>query len=247
MKKDCRILAFDTALQGCSVSFYDAGTQDVFHETAAMERGQAEQLVPMIERVMRAAGRKHADIDALCVTVGPGAFTGIRLAFSAARGMALALEIPVIGLTTFDVLAAQYFSGDKERTGSDLCFLLETKRSDYYAQFFARDEKPQSAPFVGVGASIMDMMKGKRITIAGDAAIRFHKEQEGAAAFSMAAGFELPDPRVMARLAAEIYVNTDDVTGLPPPQPLYLRGADVTQPKSEKRRIEQSLTSFSSS
>jgi len=238
MKKDCRILAFDTALQGCSAAFYDAGTQDTFHEMAAMERGQAEHLVPMIERVMQAAGRKHAELDALCVTVGPGAFTGIRLALSAARGMALALEIPVIGLTTFDVLAAQYFSGDNERTGSDLCFLLDTKRSDYYAQFFAHDAKPQSAPFVGAGASIMDMMEGKNITLAGDAAVRFHREQEGAAAFSVMAGFDLPDPRVMARLAADLYAGAGGVAGLPLPQPLYLRGADVTQPKSEKRRIE---------
>lgn len=236
MKKYCRVLAFDSALQGCSAAFYDSGTQETFHEIVVMERGQAEHLVPMIERVMRAAGRKHTDLDALCVTVGPGAFTGIRLALSAARGMALALEIPVVGLTTFDVLAAQYFSGSSKN--ADLCILLETKRSDYYAQFFAHDAKPQSAPFAGGGASIMDMMEGKNIVLAGDAVVRFHREQEGAAAFSVAAGFDLPDPRVMARLAADFYAGADDVLGFPPPEPLYLRGADVTQPKSEKRCIE---------
>lgn len=240
MNGNCRILAFDTALQGCSAAFYDSGTQDTFHETVAMERGQAEQLVPMIERVMRTAGREYDELDALCVTVGPGAFTGIRLALSAARGMALTLNIPVIGLTTFDVLAAQYFSGENDHTESDICFLLDTKRSDYYAQFFARDTKPQSAPFAADGGSIMEkMMEGKNIALAGDAAVRFHRELEGGAAFSMAAGLDLPDPRVMARLAADIYADADDVSCLPMPQPLYLRGADVTQPKSEKRRIEQ--------
>ena len=80
-----RILAFDTALFSCSVACYEQGGAVAVSNTLAMQRGQAEQLMPMIERVMVQAGWSYNDIDMLAVTKGPGAFTGVRI------GMATAL------------------------------------------------------------------------------------------------------------------------------------------------------------
>ncbi len=70
-----------------------------------MTRGQAERLMPLVEEALAEAGIGWGDLVRIGVGVGPGNFTGIRIAVSAARGLALALEIPAIGVTGFEVIS----------------------------------------------------------------------------------------------------------------------------------------------
>lgn len=70
-----------------------------------MTRGQAERLLPLLEDVLAEAGIVWGDLARIGVGVGPGNFTGIRIGVSAARGLALALEIPAIGITGFQVIS----------------------------------------------------------------------------------------------------------------------------------------------
>ncbi|WP_420916444.1 tRNA (adenosine(37)-N6)-threonylcarbamoyltransferase complex dimerization subunit type 1 TsaB [Pseudophaeobacter leonis] len=65
-------------------------------------RGQAERLMPLLEEILTEAGVTWSDLDAIGVGVGPGNFTGIRIAVSAARGLALGLGIPAVGISGFD-------------------------------------------------------------------------------------------------------------------------------------------------
>jgi tRNA threonylcarbamoyl adenosine modification protein YeaZ len=71
-----------------------------------MKRGQAERLMPLLEEVLLAGGASWAALDRIGVGIGPGNFTGIRISVSAARGLALGLNIPAIGVSGFDSLAA---------------------------------------------------------------------------------------------------------------------------------------------
>ena len=71
-----------------------------------MTRAHQERLAPMAGEVMAAAGVAFADLDAVAVTVGPGSFTGLRVGLAFAKGLALALEIPCIGVGTLAALAA---------------------------------------------------------------------------------------------------------------------------------------------
>jgi len=73
-------------------------------ETGA--RGHAERLVPLLEATLAEAGWAWSSIDRLAVAVGPGSFTGVRLAVAAARALALALDRPVVPVTTLAALAA---------------------------------------------------------------------------------------------------------------------------------------------
>src|SRR5262245_14945483 len=99
------ILAFDTALAAITAAVRrDGGV--AARAQHMMERGQAEHLVPVIDTVMSEAGITFDQLDRIAVTVGPGSFTGVRVALATARGLALARRIPVIGLTTGEVLAA---------------------------------------------------------------------------------------------------------------------------------------------
>ncbi|WP_424927394.1 tRNA (adenosine(37)-N6)-threonylcarbamoyltransferase complex dimerization subunit type 1 TsaB [Amaricoccus tamworthensis] len=98
------ILAFDTTAARCAAALVHGDTT-LFQISEAMKRGQAERLVPMLEETLVEAGRKWSDIDGLAVLTGPGNFTGIRLSVATARGLALSLNIPAIGVTGFEAAA----------------------------------------------------------------------------------------------------------------------------------------------
>jgi len=98
---DLLVLGFDTSAAHCAVALHRAG-HAMPAQTMAMSRGQAEHLFAMIERVMADAGVGFTDLDGIGVGIGPGNFTGIRIAVSAARGLALSLGIPAIGVSSFD-------------------------------------------------------------------------------------------------------------------------------------------------
>src|SRR3569832_1939804 len=96
------ILAFDTSIAACSVALIrDAAILAATREV--MDRGQAEALMPMIERVMESARASYRDLDRIAVTTGPGSFTGVRVGLAAARGLGLASEKPIVGVLTTEV------------------------------------------------------------------------------------------------------------------------------------------------
>jgi tRNA threonylcarbamoyl adenosine modification protein YeaZ len=98
------ILAFDTAAAHCAAALVQ-GDAVLARRDEPMARGQAERLLPMLEELLAEAARGWADVQALAVCTGPGNFTGLRLAVAAARGLALGLGIPAIGVSRFEALA----------------------------------------------------------------------------------------------------------------------------------------------
>src|SRR3978361_1861901 len=101
------ILAIDTALEACAAGVLDTDAGELIAmESLAMKRGHAEALMPLIGRVMKDSGIAFATLDRIAVTTGPGSFTGLRVGLSAARGIALAANKPVVGLTTLTAYAA---------------------------------------------------------------------------------------------------------------------------------------------
>src|SRR5579871_6712308 len=109
------ILAIDTALEACAAAVLDTTTSKVLaSESLVMKRGHAEALMPLIGRVMRDSGLQFAALDRIAVTSGPGSFTGLRVGLSAARGIALAADKPVVGVTTLTAYAAPSVSANAE-------------------------------------------------------------------------------------------------------------------------------------
>ena len=98
---DALILGFDTSAAHCAAALL-CGDRVIAALSEDMTRGQAERLIPLLEDVLAQGGVGWGDLARIGVGVGPGNFTGIRIAVSAARGLALGLGIPAVGVSNFD-------------------------------------------------------------------------------------------------------------------------------------------------
>src|SRR6478672_3446997 len=93
-------LAFDTATAAATAALVDDG------EVLGERTTRAVRLLEDVDALLRQAGARQWDLDRLAVGIGPGSFTGVRLGLATARGLALALDLPVAGVSTLEVLAA---------------------------------------------------------------------------------------------------------------------------------------------
>lgn len=97
------LLSFDTSGPYCAACILQDG-QVRATALEEMSRGQAERLMPMLEELLASQSLTWQDLTAIGVGIGPGNFTGIRISVSAARGLALGLDAPAIGVSSFDAL-----------------------------------------------------------------------------------------------------------------------------------------------
>ena len=226
------ILALDSALGGCTACV--AAGARFYAQAAPMPRGQAEHLVPFADAAMAQAGLDYAGLDAVLCTRGPGAFTGLRIGLSAARGFALALDIPLYGIATTQALALDY--AGKTGAQSPCLAVLETKRRDFYVQGFDARARALSPAQACEAADALRHAPPGAVLI-GDGALRLVQNLQGRADPAIQPGFERPAmAAALRRLQAG---DKEDLRAFftPDPAPLYLRGADVSAPKTPPRRL----------
>ncbi|SDE39423.1 tRNA threonylcarbamoyl adenosine modification protein YeaZ [Paracoccus isoporae] len=101
---DALTLGFDTSAAHCAAALL-SGDRLIAAQQEEMAKGQAERLMPLIEELLDRAGCGWRDLSLIGVGTGPGNFTGIRISVSAARGLALSLAIPAIGVGAAEALA----------------------------------------------------------------------------------------------------------------------------------------------
>ncbi|WP_111558272.1 tRNA (adenosine(37)-N6)-threonylcarbamoyltransferase complex dimerization subunit type 1 TsaB [Paracoccus sediminilitoris] len=97
-------LGFDTSAAHCAAALL-RGDEVLAERQEEMTKGQAERLMPLLEEMLAEAGVGWHDLSVIGVGIGPGNFTGIRIAVAAARGLALALKIPAIGISATEAAA----------------------------------------------------------------------------------------------------------------------------------------------
>jgi tRNA threonylcarbamoyladenosine biosynthesis protein TsaB len=231
-----RVLALDTAMNGCAAGVLDTDSEECVALVEPMARGQAEKLVPLIQKTLTRAQLDFSDLGLISTTVGPGAFTGLRIGLSTARALGLALNIPVVGVTTLHVLAAAYFA--QHQHDKNVLVLIETKRTDFYGQLFDADGSALSEPFALSAEVIAKLHLGQDCVIIGDANARFLTllDEGQKARVQAVEGFEIPDPAFIAVIGHALHENGDTDC---PAEPLYLRDADVSQSKRVQRTIEE--------
>ena len=213
----------DTATNACSAALWEDG-RIVASKFEAMTRGQAERLVPLIGEVLDDAQATWESLDRLAVTIGPGAFTGLRIGLSTARGLALAANKPLVGITTLEAVA--HAVAIEERQGRNLLVVLDAKRADVYAQLFGPNLSPLTEPVAILPEKLPGLTGNDPLVIAGDHAKAVQPVFGGQA--TVASGHGLPDAEIVAALAAVIEPPKNGE----PPAPLYIRPPDATIPKN---------------
>ena len=234
--KPLTLLTLDTATTGCSVTVWRGG-EVLAHDAREMSRGQSEALLPMAVSALKSAGLVAADLSAIAVTRGPGAFTGMRIGLAAARGLALALSIPCIGVTTLEAVAHGVQADERSANkGANVTILaaVESKRADIYVQLFDCELAPLCEPQAADGPAMAALLKKDDTVLAvGDAALRAQDMlAEHGVAVRLSTAPSLPDTRIVAEIAARRFAPHANTL---PPEPLYLRPPDAKLPKNAGR------------
>ena len=99
-----RVIAIDTSTQLCGLCLYSRGqviAEDCWHSA----RTHTVEAMPAVSRMLARAGLQPAQLDGVVAGLGPGSFTGLRIGLSIAKGLALALHVPLVGICTLDAIA----------------------------------------------------------------------------------------------------------------------------------------------
>jgi tRNA threonylcarbamoyladenosine biosynthesis protein TsaB len=120
------MLVFDATAGICSAGLYKDDHQ-LGLMSEVMDKGHAERLFPMFEELLAASGAKYSALTSIAVCTGPGNFTGARIGVAAARGLALSLSIPAVGVDRFEAAAPQ--------TG-EACIVLQGRGKSVHAACF---------------------------------------------------------------------------------------------------------------
>jgi tRNA threonylcarbamoyl adenosine modification protein YeaZ len=215
-----RVLAIDTALGACSACIVQAGEPlPLAAETIPMERGHAEALMPLLDRLSAQVDGGFESLDRVAVTVGPGSYTGLRVGISAARGIGLAAGIPVVGVATLSAFLAPLMVG--ERRGL-FTAAIDAKHGHIYIQAIAPGGRTIIPPGLMTYRDAIRLLGSGPIMIAGSAAplLAAEARAQGVEALISDASSH-PDIAWVARLGA----LADPNQALP--KPLYLREPDA--------------------
>ncbi len=219
-----RILGLDSAGGSCSAAVLRDG-RVAARRFAPMERGQTEALLPMVAAVLKEAETPAMSLDLIGVTIGPGAFTGLRIGLAAARGLGVATGAPVMGITSFAAVAAAVPSD--LRADHTLVVALDSKRAELFLEASAPDGAIVKSGALVAPADLPAWLPEGPLLLAGDAASRLGAMLRGRQV-ALVPGSGLPDAVDVARLAS---ITWRPGMQPPPPQPLYLRPPDTTVPR----------------
>ena len=217
------LLGFDTASAACSAALWVGGEVVAWRRIETGGR-HAETLVPMLREVAAEGRVPLAAVDRFAVTVGPGSFTGIRIGLATARGLALASDRPLIGLSTLEILAAGV--PDAERDGPVLA-ALDAGRERLYVQLFDCSLSAILEPRALHAAALPDLVAeaetgGPLIAVGTGQAVALAALAPAIDA-RPAAGPPTPDARVLVRrAAARAETGGSETIAV---RPLYLREA----------------------
>tara|TARA_R110000796_G_scaffold5969_9_gene21813 strand:+ start:2635 stop:3291 length:657 start_codon:yes stop_codon:yes gene_type:complete len=200
------ILAFDTSAAHCAAALL-SGEDVLASVEEPMAKGQGERLLGLCREILDSAGVDYSDLTAIAVGIGPGNFTGIRISVSAARGLALGLGIPSIGVSRLEALAYG--------NSGTVISCIDARQEKLFIQPFGTSDDP--APIMCGMDDLPKLPNHSEPTCVGFQAERLANYYNGKVGLGC-----VPIAEATARIAATRLVRVN-----PRPAPLYLRPADA--------------------
>lgn len=221
-----RILAIDTCCGAVSACILDSGSdKPIAQRSESMARGHAEALAPLLEQLMSDVEGGFAGLDRIAVTAGPGSFTGIRIGLATARAVGLALDIPVVGVSTLVAFAGPLLA--EPRPGI-IASAIDARHGRVYLQLFEATGRPLApARIAGLRDAVRAMGAGPvRITGSGAPALAAEAARIGLPV-EWADGADFPDIAAVALVG--LAADPRDC----PPRPVYLKPPDAQPATSD--------------
>ena len=215
-----RILAIDTSCRAASVAIVDSGRAEPLAAISRpMARGHAEALAPMVAEAAMGFEGGLATLDRIAVTVGPGSFTGIRVGVALARAMALALEVPVVGVSTLVAFAAPLLSAPRPGV---IAAAIDARHGSVYFQLFEASGRPLGPPRCDTLRECVRGIGAGPALLAGDVVDLVAAEAHRAGLpYDLAAAADAPDIVGVARLGLALDPAQH------PARPLYVKPPDA--------------------
>jgi tRNA threonylcarbamoyladenosine biosynthesis protein TsaB len=215
-----RILAIDTSCGAASAAVVESGAAEPLAVMSRqMTRGHADALAPMVEEVMRGIDGGFASLSRIAVATGPGSFTGIRVGLAMARAMAVALAIPVVGVSTLAAFAAPLLSA--LRPGI-IAAAIDARHGAVYFQLFEPSGRPLGPPRCDAVRECVRAIGAGPAWLAGDGASLIASEAHRAGLpYDLDAATDAPDIVALAWMGLAIDPATN------PARPLYVKPPDA--------------------
>jgi tRNA threonylcarbamoyl adenosine modification protein YeaZ len=217
------ILALDTSMGACSAALLtrDGAERRLVLREAPMARGHAEALMPMVAEIMEESGVAFAELDLIAATLGPGSFTGVRIAIAAARGLALVTKAKLFGTDSLAVMARLARDTGSFESGP-FAVAVDARRGMLYLGLYDEAARTQNGPLLIAPDEALHLLPPKlRIAVGSGAGLL----AEAGARAGRALETRLPELQPSASALAEIAYASGE--SLPTLRPLYLRPPDA--------------------
>ena len=224
------ILQIETATQVCSAALSVNGETIALKELAA-QNIHAANLTLFIQEVMEQAGLTYAALDAVAVSKGPGSYTGLRIGVSTAKGLCFAIEKPLIGINTLEMMAQGFMNTHADYAGL-VCPMIDARRMEVFTALYHNDLQeilPVTAKIIDE-TSYQEELANQQITFIGDGAAKCRESILSANALFSDLNFN--SAASMSKLAFEAF-NKGDFEDLAYFEPYYLKDFVITQAKKK--------------
>ena len=165
-----KILLLETATPVCSVVLAEDG-KNIAHRESSEQNAHSSCLSVFIDEVMKEANVAFSDLDAVCVSSGPGSYTGLRIGTSTAKGLCYAVEKPLLAVETLQSMANWFLRQNPDYQGF-VCPMIDARRMEVYTAMFDKNGKritPTTAEIIDEN-SFSDFLKQDKVAFIGDGA-----------------------------------------------------------------------------
>jgi tRNA threonylcarbamoyladenosine biosynthesis protein TsaB len=214
-----RVLAIETSVSQASVALIESG-QLVIARESARPKQSAERLLPLIAELLSEAGWPRRSLDRIGVSVGPGSFTGLRVGIACAQGLALGLDVPLLGVSSLRAMARAV----PATLPGTRCAVLDARRGEVFAGAYqpgpcAREALAPLALATDTAQARLEQLLGTPICWIGAGLSLL-------AVAPSASGPDIDEPR-----AVGVGLLAEELEPAPhPPVPVYIRDAGATLP-----------------